>query len=124
MLHLAAHVEEAAAAIRDQWKRQPRAGIILGTGIGPLVEEIDTEASIDYEQIPHFLRPTATGHRGRLVCGLLAGVPVMAMEGRFHCLRRLQPADKSRCPVRVMKALGAELLIVTNACGGMNPNYA
>ena len=70
MLHLAAQVEEAAAAIRDQWKRPPRAGIILGTGIGPLVQEIETEASIDYEQIPHFLRATATGHP--LACHPLA----------------------------------------------------
>ena len=123
MLHLAAQVEEAAAAIRDQWKRRPSAGIILGTGIGPLVQEIETEASIDYEQIPHFLRATATGHRGRLVCGLLAGVPVMAMEGRFHAYEGYS-LGQITLPVRVMRALGAELLIVTNACGGMNPNYA
>src|SRR6476620_7116286 len=82
MLHLAAQIDEAVAEIGRQWKGRPRAGIILGTGIGPLAEEIKTEAAIDYESIPHFLRSTATGHRGRLVCGTLGGVSVVAMEGR------------------------------------------
>ena len=122
MLHLHAQIEEATAAIRGQWRGQPRVGIILGTGIGPLTSEIKTEASIDYEAIPHFLRPTATGHRGRLVCGALAGVSVMAMEGRFHAYEGYA-LDAITLPVRVMKALGAELLVVTNACGGMNPHY-
>ena len=123
MLHLAAQIDEAVAAIRKHWQRAPRAGIILGTGIGPLVQEIQQEASIDYETIPHFLKSTATGHRGRLVCGTLAGVPVVAMEGRFHAYEGYSMAQIT-LPVRVMKALGAELLIVTNACGGMNPLYA
>jgi purine-nucleoside phosphorylase len=123
MLHLAAQIDEAAAMIRSRWPRVPRAGIILGTGIGPLTEEIDEQASIDYETIPHFLRSTATGHRGRLVCGNLAGVPVVAMEGRFHAYEGYS-MQQITLPVRVMKALGAELLIVTNACGGMNPLYA
>ena len=69
MLHLAAQIDEAVAAIRKQWSGRPRVGIILGTGIGPLAAEIASEAAIDYEEIPHFLRSTATGHRGRLVCG-------------------------------------------------------
>jgi purine-nucleoside phosphorylase len=123
MLHLHAQIEEATAAIRGQWNGQPRVGIILGTGIGPLAEEIETAAAIDYESIPHFLRSTATGHRGRLVCGTLAGASVMAMEGRFHAYEGYG-LDEITLPVRVMKAMGAELLIVTNACGGMNPNYA
>jgi purine-nucleoside phosphorylase len=88
-----------------------------------LAQEIETEASIDYETIPHFLRATATGHRGRLVCGLLAGASVMAMEGRFHAYEGYS-LQQITLPIRVMKALGAELLIVTNACGGMNPNFA
>ncbi len=123
MLHLAAQIDEAVATIRQQWKRTPRAGIILGTGIGPLAQQIEAEASIDYESIPHFLRSTATGHRGRLVCGQLAGVPVMAMEGRHHGYEGYD-LKQITLPVRVMRALGAELLIVTNACGGMNPHYA
>jgi purine-nucleoside phosphorylase len=124
MLHLYDQIEAAAAAIRGQWPGgKPRVGIILGTGIGPLAEKIDVEASIDYAAIPHFLKPTATGHKGRLVCGKLNGASVMAMEGRFHAYEGY-PLDAITLPVRVMKALGCELLIVTNACGGMNPNFA
>jgi len=123
MLQLAAQIEAATAAIRQQWSGKPRVGIILGTGIGPLAQQIETEASIDYESIPHFLRSTATGHRGRLVCGTLGDVSVMAMEGRFHAYEGYSQ-QQITFPVRVMKALGAELLIVTNACGGLNPNFA
>jgi purine-nucleoside phosphorylase len=123
MLHLAAQINEAAAAIRQQWARPARVGIILGTGIGPLAQQIECEASIEYDAVPHFLRSTATGHRGRLVCGLLAGVPVIAMEGRFHAYEGYN-LQQVTLPVRVMKALGAELLIVTSACGGMNPHFA
>ncbi len=123
MLHLAAQINEAAQAIRQQWKQTPRAGIILGTGIGPLTEEIEIEAAIDYDAIPNFPRATATGHRGRLVCGSLHGTPVMAMEGRFHGYEGYS-MQQITLPVRVMKALGAELLVVTNACGGMNPHFA
>jgi purine-nucleoside phosphorylase len=124
MLHLYDQIEAAAAAIRGQWPAgKPRVGIILGTGIGPLAEKIEVEASIDYAAIPHFLKPTATGHKGRLVCGKLNGASVMAMEGRFHAYEGY-PLDAITLPVRVMKALGCELLIVTNACGGMNPNFA
>lgn len=123
MLHLYDQIEAAAAAIRGQWPGgKPRVGIILGTGIGPLAEKIEVEASIDYAAIPHFLKPTATGHKGRLVCGKLNGASVMAMEGRFHAYEGY-PLDAITLPVRVMKALGCELLIVTNACGGMNPNF-
>ena len=80
MLELYGQIEEAVAAIRGQWNETPHAGIILGTGLGGLVEEIDVEAAIDYEAIPNFPRSTAISHRGRLVCGRLRGLPVMAME--------------------------------------------
>jgi purine-nucleoside phosphorylase len=80
------------------------------------------EAAIDYAEIPHFLKSTATSHRGRLVCGMLCGLPVMAMEGRFHMYEGY-PLKEITLPVRIMKALGAELLLVSNACGGMNPLY-
>ncbi|MBI3838059.1 MAG: purine-nucleoside phosphorylase [Planctomycetia bacterium] len=123
MLHLAAQIKQAAATVRQHWTRAPQVGIILGTGIGPLAQQIQCEASIEYDAIPHFLRSTATGHRGRLVCGLLAGVPVMAMEGRFHAYEGYS-LQQITLPVRVMKALGAELLIVTSACGAMNPHFA
>jgi purine-nucleoside phosphorylase len=123
MLKLAAQINEAAQAIRQQWPRKPQAGIILGTGIGPLIAEIQIEAAIDYDAIPHFPRATATGHRGRLVCGTLQGVAVLVMEGRFHAYEGYS-MQQITLPVRVMKALGAELLIVTNACGGLNPHFA
>lgn len=122
MLELFDHVEEAVAAIRAQWNQTPHAGIILGTGLGGLVDEIDVEATLEYDEIPHFLRSTATGHRGRLVCGRLSGLPVVAMEGRFHMYEGYSLKEIT-LPVRVMRALGAELLIVSNACGGMNPYY-
>ena len=115
-------VADAVAFIRQSWKSTPQAGIILGTGLGSLVAHIDEEASLEYEQIPHFAKSTATGHRGRLVCGKLAGLPVVAMEGRFHMYEGY-PLDQITLPVRVMKALGANLLVVSNACGGMNPYY-
>jgi purine-nucleoside phosphorylase len=115
-------VEEAAAFIRGAWKGTPHAGIILGTGLGSLVEHIQEEASLEYEAIPHFPRSTAIGHRGRLVCGKLSGLSVLAMEGRFHMYEGY-PLSQITLPVRVMKALGAKLLVVSNACGGMNPNY-
>lgn len=115
-------VEAAAAFIRQAWPGTPHAGIILGTGLGSLVGHIQEEASLEYESIPHFPRSTAVSHRGRLVCGKLAGLPVVAMEGRFHMYEGY-PLDQITLPVRVMKALGAKLLVVSNACGGMNPYY-
>jgi purine-nucleoside phosphorylase len=122
MLELFGQIEEAAATIRAKWDRQPHAGIILGTGLGSLVNEIECEASLDYEEIPHFPRSTAISHRGRLVCGTLRGLPVMAMEGRFHMYEGYS-LKQITLPVRLMKALGAQLLVVSNACGGMNPYY-
>ncbi len=122
MLGLAPQIREAADFIRSRWPRVPHAGIILGTGLGSLAEEIAAEAKLEYEAIPHFPRSTAVSHAGRLVCGLLDGVPVLAMEGRFHAYEGY-PHQRITFPVRVMKALGANLLIVSNACGGLNPNY-
>ena len=122
MLELFGQIEESVAAIRAQWDKTPRAGIILGTGLGSLVEEIDVEVSLDYGDIPNFPVSTAISHRGRLVCGMLAGLPVVAMEGRFHMYEGY-PLKQITLPVRVIKALGADLLVVSNACGGMNPHY-
>lgn len=122
MLELFGQVEAAAAAIRQKWSRMPHAGIILGTGLGGLTQHIEEEASLDYEEIPNFPRSTVTSHRGRLVCGLLHGLPVLAMEGRFHMYEGYS-LKAITLPVRVMKALGAKLLVVSNACGGMNPHY-
>lgn len=122
MLELYAQIEEAVQAIRAEWDSTPRAGIILGTGLGGLAEEIDVEASLEYEEIPNFPRSTAVSHRGRFVCGRLEGVPVVAMEGRFHMYEGYS-LQQITLPVRVIKALGADLLAVSNACGGMNPYF-
>lgn len=122
MLDLHDKIQEAVATIRKKWDRTPQAGIILGTGLGGLVKRMKQEAEIDYADVPHFLRPTAISHRGRLVCGELEGVPVIAMEGRFHMYEGYSLKDIT-FPVRVMKALGADMLVVSNACGGMNPYY-
>ena len=98
-------------------------GLILGTGLGELARQIEEEASWDYGSIPHFPVSTATSHRGRLIAGTLAGTPVLAMEGRVHGYEGY-PLSRVTFPVRVMKALGIQLLIVTNACGGLNPQFA
>lgn len=120
MLELYDQIQDAVALIRQRWDKTPHAGIILGTGLGPLVGQIENQVTIEYQDIPHFPRSTATSHRGRLVCGYLSGLPVMAMEGRFHAYEGY-PLKQITLPVRVMKALGAQLLLVTNAAGGMNP---
>ncbi len=122
MLELFGQINEAVATIRQKWSGQPHAGIILGTGLGGLAEEIEIEAAFDYESIPHFPRSTAVSHRGRLLCGRLEGVPVVAMEGRLHMYEGYS-LKQVTLPVRIMKALGANLLIVSNACGGMNPYF-
>jgi purine-nucleoside phosphorylase len=122
MLELYEQIEEAADVIRNAWPHTPHAGIVLGTGLGGLVEQIDVAAALDYESIPHFPKSTAVSHRGRLVMGTLERVPVLAMEGRFHQYEGY-PLKKITLPVRVMKRLGARLLIVSQAVGGMNPYY-
>jgi len=123
MLELAAQIEEGASAIRRRYRGRPTIGIILGTGLGGVAEYIKTEASFPYDSIPHFPRSTTVGHNGQLVCGHLQDCPVVAMEGRFHAYEGYSYRQIT-FPVRVMKALGAELLIVSNACGGMNPQYS
>ncbi len=123
MLDLFDQIEAAVDCIRASWDKSPRVGIILGTGLGNFASDIEVEALLDYESIPHFPRSTAASHRGRLVCGQLAGLPIMAMEGRFHHYEGY-PLKQITLPVRVMKAMGAELLIVTQATGGMNPHFS
>lgn len=123
MLALATRIEEAHAAIVGQWPGKPKVGIILGTGLGGFADEIHLESSIDYEGIPHFPHSTVESHAGRLLCGKLAGVPVLAMEGRFHFYEGYSMQEVT-FPVRVMKSMGCEILIVSNACGGLNPQFA
>jgi purine-nucleoside phosphorylase len=115
-------VAEAVSFINGQWKLAPRVGIILGSGLGGAAAAITDKVTIPYDTIPHFARSTAHGHSGQLVCGLLDGVPVVVMEGRQHAYEGY-PLAQVTFPVRVLKQLGAGLLIVTNACGGLNPQY-
>jgi purine-nucleoside phosphorylase len=116
-------IQEAAAAIRAKWATPPKVGIILGTGLSALAEDIAADAMIRYEDIPYFPKSTVQSHTGQLVCGTLAGRTVVAMEGRFHFYEGYK-LQQVTFPVRVMKALGCDTLIVSNACGGMNPQYA
>jgi purine-nucleoside phosphorylase len=115
-------VQEACASVRAKWPGRPQVGVILGTGLGGLAGEIGSEAVFDYRDVPHFPVSTAPGHAGRLVCGKLAGKAVVAMEGRFHFYEGYS-LKQITLPVRVMRALGCEVLVVSNASGGMNPQY-
>jgi purine-nucleoside phosphorylase len=115
-------VREASAAVRARWGGAPRVGLILGTGLGALAKEIVAEATIPYPEIPFFPASTVLGHKGQLVCGSLAGQPVMAMEGRFHVYEGYSAAQVT-FPIRVMKELGCHSLVVSNAAGGLNPMH-
>lgn len=115
-------IQEAAQAIQQQWATKPRFGLILGTGLGGLAQQIQQEAVIPYKSIPHFPESTVESHTGQLVCGHLSGQPIVAMEGRFHYYEGYS-LQQVTFPVRVMKALGIETLIVTNAAGGMNHQF-
>jgi purine-nucleoside phosphorylase len=115
-------IGEAAAAVRRRWSHVPKLGLILGTGLGRFASLIETEATISYSDIPHFAASTVASHAGQLVCGRLEGVPIVALEGRVHFYEGYSMRQVT-FPVRVVKALGAEVLIVTNAAGAMNLDY-
>ena len=115
-------IEEAAQFVRSRWERGPRVGLILGTGLGNLARQITVEAEIPYADVPHFPKSTAPSHSGKLICGTLAEVPVMVMEGRVHYYEGYS-LQQVTFPVRVMRALGAGTLVLTSAVGGMNPQY-
>jgi len=117
------HVQEATRAVRARWGGSAEVGIILGTGLGALAGEIEAEATIPYPEIPHFPRSTVESHKGQLVCGTLAGRRVVAMEGRFHIYEGYTAAQVT-FPIRVLKELGCSVLLVSNACGGLNPLHA
>lgn len=116
-------VATAAGVIRKRTSVTPGVGIILGTGLGGLAEQIDVESSIPYEEIPGFPLSTVETHAGRLLLGRLGKCPVVAMQGRFHRYEGYGLAEVT-FPVRVLHALGARTLVVSNACGGMNPLWA
>jgi purine-nucleoside phosphorylase len=115
-------ISEACAAIAAQWPHKPAVGIILGSGLGGVTAALADKVTIPYESVPHFAKSTAHGHAGQLVCGLFDGVPVVVMEGRMHAYEGY-PLAQITFPVRVVRRLGAELLVVTNACGGLNPQF-
>jgi len=115
-------VDAAAGAILDRTDLRPHVGIILGTGLGRLAQEIEVAASIPYDEIPGFPLSTVESHVGRLLVGTLAGVPVVAMQGRFH-LYEGYSAYEVTFPVRVLATLGVRTLLISNAAGGMNPIY-
>lgn len=115
-------IRETRDFIRSKTNFEPRIGIILGTGLGGLVKEIAAESVIPYDEIPHFPVSTVESHVGRLIFGTLGGKSVVAMQGRFHYYEGYSMQQIS-FPVRVMKALGVHTLLVSNACGGMNPLF-
>ena len=115
-------LEETVRAIQSKVRAAPRVGVILGTGLGGLGERIEGAQAIPYESLPHFPRSTVQSHKGQLVFGKIGGKPVVVMEGRFH-LYEGYSAQEVTYPVRVMKKLGAEVLVASNASGGLNPSY-
>lgn len=115
-------LDEAVAHIRKTIVLKPQIGIILGTGLGSLVDGIDMVGTVGYETIPHFPVSTVESHAGRLLFGHLKGKPVVCMQGRFHYYEGYT-FQQIAFPIRVMKKLGMETLIVSNAAGGMNPNF-
>lgn len=115
-------IDEAAEQVRARHDGRPEVAIVLGTGLGALANDIEIETAIDYREIPHFPVSTVESHSGRLIFGILEGRPVMTMQGRFHFYEGYT-LQQVTFPIRVMQRLGVETLIVSNACGGMNPTY-
>lgn len=120
---LANQIDETAEFIASRWNKRPRFGIILGTGASQLGDSISAETTLPYSDILNFPRSTATGHKGQLILGTLAGADVVAMNGRFH-LYEGYPVDQATLPIHVMHRLGVEILFVSNASGGINPKFA
>lgn len=122
MQGLVEKINDAIATLKPQIQQTPKVGLILGTGLGDFSQQIKQHASIAYEEIPHFPQSTVESHAGKLVFGTLNETPIVAMEGRFHYYEGYSMKEVT-FPVRVMQALGVETLIITNASGGMNPQY-
>jgi len=115
-------VREAADFVRKRRAHEPAWAIILGTGLGDLEKHVSDATVVPYEEIPHFVRSTLETHAGRLVLGNLAGEPIVMMSGRFH-LYEGYDTEQVTFPVRVMRALGARRLLISNVSGGLNPDY-
>lgn len=116
------HFEESADVIRQRTLHRPRIGLILGSGLGLLADEVAEASIIPFAEVPHFPQATVEGHSGRLVIGRLAGKTVLVMQGRIHYYEGYT-MEEVVLPVRVMQALGVKTLIVTNAAGGLNPTF-
>ncbi|MFD1738790.1 purine-nucleoside phosphorylase [Bacillus salitolerans] len=122
MEHILAKMKEAVSYIEGKVNVKPEFGLILGSGLGELANEIEDAVKIDYSHIPNFPVSTVEGHAGMLVIGTLQGKTVVAMQGRFHFYEGYSMQEVT-FPVRVMKGLGVHSIVVTNACGGMNKNF-
>ncbi len=119
---IAAQADEAAAAVASRGAPAPRVALILGSGLGDLADQVQSPTVVPYREIPHFPVSTVEGHAGELVLGCLEGVQVAAMRGRVHYYEGYS-LQRVAFPVRVMRRLGAEVLVVTNACGGLNEAF-
>ncbi len=115
-------IKEAKEFVQKRTKLKPNIGIILGTGLGALAGEIKNKSKLAYKDIPHFPVSTAPGHQGNLFLGMLGGKKVVAMQGRFHSYEGYT-LEEIAFPIRVMRQMGIDLLIESNAAGGMNPNF-
>lgn len=122
MSDLKQEIRDAVRVLRSRTKVKPRLGIILGTGLGGLVKNVRISDIIPYQEIPHFPVSTVESHAGRLIFGTLSGKPVMVMQGRFHYYEGYSMKQVT-FPVRVMKAMGIGTMVVSNACGGVNPAH-
>lgn len=122
MSELITQLNETVAFIRSKYKSTPDAAIVLGSGLGNFASQIEVEQEIDYKDIPHFPVSTVEGHKGRLIFGVLRGKRVVAMAGRFHFYEGYT-AREVTFPVRVMHQLGIRLLLLSNAAGGVNPDF-
>jgi purine-nucleoside phosphorylase len=115
-------IKEAVSYIRERIPESPDTAIILGSGLGKIVDQLDVEHVVDYESIPHFPVSTVEGHEGLLISGLLGKKRVLVMQGRFHYYEGYEMQEVI-FPIRVMKFLGIKTLVVSNAAGGMNPDF-
>lgn len=116
-------IDEAVAAIRSEYAGTPLIGIVLGTGLGSLTDRIEDPVRIPYNRLPHFPASALEAHAAELVLGTLAGQPVAALSGRFHAYEG-HSLQQATFPIRVAKALGIKVLVVSNAAGGLNPEFA
>ena len=122
MSELLKNIDETLAVIREISDKEYTVGIVLGTGLGGLVDDIEIEFEIDYSNLPNFVHSTDETHKGKLIFGMLNGKNVVVMQGRFHFYEGYLMQEITY-PIRLMKKLGVDALFISNACGGMNPLY-